>query len=267
MGIFSNLAEKGLESFFSTIGFRESLIDDDSAVLPYIEATLQDTPFSDLELGAKVPGRYYEHAVRFLGDNHIVKFVRPGPAEIMKKWLDRLYEQKLILERYLSQNLPSFSYFYVPVRVDQAGDREIRQTFNQSGCELATYALVMQRVDGQPLYELSDKEIFSSKVVVKNLIRFLDRNREMRKKQGLFADLVGGEGLHILDPRYTGNIYVTDQGGVDLVDTVLIPSKYLPDSMPSKYRFAKLYHFCYRTLVLPRENRFYTHLKKALASN
>ncbi|MEA2020186.1 MAG: hypothetical protein U9M98_00445 [Patescibacteria group bacterium] len=268
MGIFSSLTEKGLEFFFSTIGFRDVLIDDDSDILPYIEAALQHTPFADLKLGDKVLGRYYEHAVRFLGDNHIVKFVSPEPAELMRRWLDSLEKQKIILERYLPYSLPPFSYFYVPVEKEwnrRKGGSENLSSRSKSA--LATYALVMRRVNGNPLYKLSDCEIFSNQTVVKNLVRFLDGNKKMRKKQGLFADLIGGEGLHILNPRYTGNIYVTKEGGVELVDTVLIPPKYSPGIMPAKYRFAKLYHFCYRNFVLPRENSFYSRLKKEAIIN
>lgn len=248
--MFSKLIEKALDFFFSAIGFRDPLIDNDNAVLPYIEEVLRGTPFADLEIGEKVPGRNYEHAIRFLGEDHVVKFVEPVRADVMRVWVENLHRQKTILERYLPHNLPSFSYFYVPVDNGQG--------------ECATYVLLMERVEGRPLYALSDKEIFSNRNLVENLVDFLDRNRELRREQGVFADLIGGQPHRILDPRYTGNLYVTKENTVKLVDTVLIPLSFVSGVMPEKYRLARLYHFCYRNFVLRWENLFYRKLQQSL---
>jgi len=259
MNSLSTPTEKILDLFFSAIGFRDLLIADDSAVLPYIEKALQDTPYAGLEIGKRAPGRYYEHAVRFLGEDHVVKFVEPAPLDVMKRWLKKLRKQKTILERYLPHNLPAFSYFYVPLgnnaaagktRPDRSGRLGNAAAFTSGR---ATYALVMEKIEGRPLYALSNQEIFSNSELVGNLINFLEGNQEMRKEEGLFADLVGGPAHRILNPRYTGNLYVTDSNEVKLVDTVLIPPSSDPKTTPPKYRLAKLYHFCYRTLVLPRE--------------
>ncbi len=271
MSFFSKTFESLLDLFFSAIGFRDPLIDDDSAVLPYIEKALQDTPYAGLEIGEKTPGRNYEHAVRFLGDAHVVKFVQPAPEEVMRQWIENLREQKIILERYISHNLPSFSYFYVecgeaatftrPQEERALKGATIKKEKGRKSPPLATYALVMEKIEGRPLYHLSDDEIFSNRRLVENLVEFLEGNRKMREERGIFADLIGGLPSKILQPRYTGNLYVTEANEVKLVDTVLIPSNYGYKKMPAKYRFVKLYHFCYRTLVLPRERRFYQKLQ------
>ncbi len=274
MDLFSYPSQKILDFFFSTLGFRDPLIDDDRTVLPYIEKALQDTSYSGLDIGEKAPGRYYEHAVRFLGNDHVVKYVQPVPAGVMKNWLKKLQEQKTILERYLPHNLPSFSYFYVPLsecsEVATFTSRQeeralkgatIKKEKGRKSLPLATYALVMEKIEGRPLYQLTDEEIFSNRQLIENLVEFLEGNRKMRKNHGIFADLVGGPASKILNPRYTGNLYVTETNEVKLVDTVLIPNLFNPKNTPSKYRLAKLYHFCYRCVVLSSERGLYQKIQ------
>ncbi len=274
MNFFSKPTEKILNLFFSTIGFRDPLIEDDSAVLPHIKNALKDTPYADLKIGEKAPGRYYEHAVRFLGSDHVVKFVQPAPEEVMRQWIENLREQKIILERYISHNLPSFSYFYVecgeaatftrPQEERALKGATIKKEKGRKSPPLATYALVMEKIEGRPLYHLSDDEIFSNRRLVENLVEFLEGNRKMREERGIFADLIGGLPSKILQPRYTGNLYVTEENEVKLVDTVLIPNNYGYKKVPAKYRLAKLYHFCYNSFVLPRERALLKSLRKIL---
>ncbi|MFW6110126.1 MAG: hypothetical protein ACOC6Q_01750 [Patescibacteria group bacterium] len=238
MKILSSLTEKLFDMFFSAIGFRDPLVDDDSAILPYIKQTLQETSYVDLSIGKRNFGRNWEHAVRYFGKRYVIKYVSPEPWEVMKNWLARLSKQKDLLEKYLGQFLPSFEYFLVPVFPEKAA-----------------YVIVMERVFGKSLLTMSEEEIFS-KPARKNLLSFLQANSALREKEGLFADLVGGKPTKILNPRFTGNLWVTNEGKVRLVDTVLIPKKYNSHSIPKKYWTCGIYHRVYKTLVLPRERKF-----------
>ena len=307
------LAGYFLSSFFSLIGFRDPAVEDDSAVLPYVKRVLENTPYSGLEVGRRLGARSWEHAVRYLGDSHVIKYVSPEPIGLMRVWLSELERQKKLLQRYFPSNLVLFEYFLIP---SEKSDSVRNSLFGNSNCrserieeaaeergwasssggkelsfgdslkpsseefdadkgsgfgelagrveEYATYVAVMEKVCGRSLYELSDEDIFSNETLVQSLLEFFEANQRLRRDHGLFVDVVGGSAAKILNPRYTGNLFITEDSQVIIVDTVLIPARYKKDETPAKYRLGWLYHFCYNLLVRPFEKRFISSLKQAL---
>jgi len=238
MRFLGRAADWALGAFFSLIGFRDPIIGCDSSLLPHIVRTLESTPYAGLSIGDPVPGRNWEHAVRFLGDEFIIKYVSPEPLALMQAWIQEIREQGQLLQEYLSAHLVPTTYFLVPLPGGQA-----------------TYAVVMERVSGKSLLALSDEELFSNRDTVENLLNFFVKNRKLRADHGVSVDAVGGTALKILNPRYTNNLFVTEEGRVLLV----------PRVVPAKYRTCFLYRLANRLLVRPFESRFMRRLENALA--
>ena len=294
----NSLAEYFLSSFFSLIGFRDPVTEDDHAILPHVKKALEDMPYSGLEIGERLPvQRNWEHAVRYLGDSHVIKYVSPEPMGLMGVWVSELQRQKRLLQKYFSNNLVEFDYVLVPVvlapRFPNLRGSTNLEGSSSAGCSesdnqeetlrvcaspaedlakadrtlrvsegRAIYVVVMEKVRGRPFYELSDEDIFSNKVLANNLLGFFENNNRLRRDHGIFVDALGGAALTILNPRHTGNLFVTEDNRVIIVDTVLIPPRYIPGQMPDKYRLARFYHLCYNLFVRPFENHFISRLKQ-----
>ena len=248
MRFLGRAADWALGAFFSLIGFRDPIIGRDSSLLPHIVRALEDTPYAGISIGDPVPGRNWEHAVRFLGDDFVIKYVSPEPLVLMTAWVQEIREQGKLLQEHLPAHMVSTEYFLVPLPDGQA-----------------TYAVVMRRVRGKSLLALTDEALFSNRTTVANLLNFFINNRKLRADHGVSVDAVGGTALKILNPRYTNNLFVTGEGRVLLVDTVLIPRHFNTLRTPAKYRTCFLYRLVNRLLVRPFESRFMRRLETALA--
>ena len=278
MSIEISLADNLIAAFFSLIGFKDSVTEDDGKVLPHVKRALENTPYAGLEIRGRIWDRNWEHAVRSLGDHYVVKYVSPEPVGLMRGWISELQRQKRFLQEYFPSNLVPFDYIFVPagkgrpeeegqaLRPSRLGSRTPSESSPKSlalgNPAPATYVVVMEKVCGRPLLEVSDTELFSNQTLVKNLLEFFEANNRLRRDHGIFINLVGGTALEILNPRYTCNLFATEKGRVVVVDTVLIPVRYEKEKVPAKYRFCSLYHFAYNLLVRPFENHFISRLKQ-----
>lgn len=247
MNQLQTVADRSLSDLLSFVGFRDPLIDDDTAVLPYIAAALEKTPYAGEPIGSKVPQPGFEHAVRFLGDRHVIKYVSPESLALMRSWVAEITGQKSLLFKYFSKNLVGFDYFFVPV-----------------GTHQATYLVVMEKVWGKSLSELEDEVVFGNRVLVSNLLEFFRGNRELYQSHGVSVDLLGAPAARVLDPRYSKNILVTADHRAIVIDTILIPREFDPEKVPGKYRLRGLYHAVYDHLVQPSEDAFVAKLQQSL---
>ena len=240
------VADKSLAEILSLVGFRDPIIDNDAHLLPHLKRALENTSYAALEIGDPVPNLGFEHAVRFLGDDWVIKYVSPEPISLMKIWVAEIKKQKELLLKYLPSNLVPFDYFLVPVSEDKA-----------------TYMVVMEKVGGKPLAELSDKELFPNKPLVKSLLEFFSGNAKLYRNHGVCVDILGC-GAQVLNPRYSRNIQATAEGRAVVIDTILIPREFNPEKVPAKYRLRALYHSIYDHLVKPFEDSFVQKLQAGL---
>lgn len=246
MNQLEEIAGKSVTEFLSLVGLRDPIIYDDSYLLPYLKKTLKNTPFADLEIGNPVPEQGFEHAVRFLGKDRVIKYASPEPSSLVEAWIGEMEKQKKLLFQYLPSNLVPFDYFPVPVSEEES-----------------TYMVVMEKVGGRPLADLSDEELLPNKPLVKSLLEFFSGNEELYRNHGVCVDVLGNP-IRVFDPRYSKNIYAAEEGRAVVVDTILIPRKFDPEKVPAQYRVRTLYHSFYNYTVKPYEEAFVGKLQESL---
>jgi hypothetical protein len=226
-------------------GLRSKVVRDDRTVLPYVKKALRKVGYKE-KLSSGVPSSGWQHAVRRLGNDKVVKYSSCFAASKVKKFINYLEQQREILHKYCSPYLTADHFIYVPLEGGKA-----------------CYAVVKDWVVAKPLYRITDEELETSPGLVKDLLDLLQRGEQMFRETGYALDLAepGMFLINFLNPRKTGNIVVDSSNKPFYVDTVLIPSEFDPSSMPGIYRYSPLWYFIYKYGIRLRGRSFEKKLR------
>ncbi len=247
-----NLVRVKVNVIWNTVGnifgLRSTVVRDDSTVLPFIKEALRRAGYGE-DVGIRVPSSGWQHAVRRLGKDKVVKFSAPFDSLKVEKFISYLNRQRGILQKYCSPYLTPDDFIFVPLNSSRA-----------------CYAVVKKWVAGRPLYALSDEELKNNRLLASSLLDLVERGEKMYAETGYALDLAepGMFLINFLNPRKTSNIVVNNSSSPFYIDTVLIPPEFDPSYMPKIYQYSPLWYFIYRYATRLRGKVFKKRLVKYL---